>query len=312
MKRSTAVWLIIGGALILAGAIIFSTVMSMLNWNFKSLDTNKYETCVHESDKSVGEVKIDVTTADVTLKPSDDGKVKVVCYQNSKIPYAVTVKNGVLTIQEKDNRKWYEHIGINFNTPKIEVYLPTTNGFGLELDVSTGDVYIAKDFKLFDVEINVTTGDLKCLAFSAESIKIENTTGDVTLENTIVEKDVYVHYTSSDVTMRNVTVGEHTYIKGSTGDVAFHGGFGANLNVKTTTGDVKLDNFDAREMNVETTTGDVTGTLLTSKFFTVNTTTGDVNVQKYMQGYECKVKTTTGDVSIECLAIDEDGPVWRE
>ena len=312
MNRSTAVWLIIGGVLILAGAIIFCTVMSMLNWNFKSLDTNKYETNVYESDKSVGEVKIDVTTADVTLKPSDDGNVKVVCYENTKIRYTVTVNNGVLRITENDYRKWYDHIGINSDSPRIDVYLPTASGYAIDMDITTGDVSIAKDFKLLAVEIRITTGDLKCLAFSAESIKIENTTGDVTLENTIVEKDVYVHYTSSDVTMRNVTVGEHTYIKGSTGDVAFHGGFGANLNVKTTTGDVKLDNFDAREMNVETTTGDVTGTLLTSKFFTVNTTTGDVEVERYWRGYECKIKTTTGDVKIECLAIDEDGPFWWE
>ena len=310
MKRSTAVWLIIGGVLILAGAIIFCTVMSMLNWNFKSLDTNKYETNVYESDKSVGEVKIDVTTADVTFKPSDDGKIKVVCYENTKIRYTVTVDNGVLTITENDYRKWYDHIGIKSDSPRIDVYLPTASGYAIDMDITTGDVSIAKDFKLLDVEIRVTTGDVKCLASSAESIKIENTTGDVTIENTIVEKDVYVHYTSSDVTMRNVTVGEHTYIKGSTGDVAFHGGFGADLNVKITTGDVKLDNFDAREMNVETTTGDVTGTLRTSKLFTVDTTTGDVTVEKYIQGYECKVKTTTGDVSIECLAIDEAGPFW--
>ena len=312
MNRSTAVWLIIGGVLILAGAIIFCTVMSMLNWNFKSLDTNKYETNVYESNESVGEVKIDVTTADVTFKPSEDGKIKVVCYENTKIRYTVTVNNGVLTITENDYRKWYDHIGIGFDSPRIDVYLPTASSYAIDMDITTGDVSIAKDFKLLAVEIRITTGDLKCLASSAESIKIENTTGDVTLENTIVEKDVYVHYTSGGLTMKNVTVGEHTVIQGTTGDIAFHGGFGAKVSVKSSTGDITFENFDANEMNIETTTGDVTGTLRTSKFFMVDTTTGDVNVERYWRGHQCNIKTSSGDVSIECLAIDEDGPVWRK
>ena len=348
MKKSTMIWFIIGGALILAGGMIFCIVMSNLGWDFTRLDTNKYETNVYEFEESVGQVKIDISAADITFKPSEDGKTKIVCYENTKIPYTVKLKNGVLKINEEDNRKWYDHIGIGFNRTKIDVYLSVNNALKLEIDASTGDINIAKDFKLLNAEIDVTTGDVECLAYIAKNINIKSTTGDikivgtaaesirlvnssgivllentkcerlsvkgvtgeVTLKNALVEQHVYIFHTSGDVIMRNVNVGDDTYIGTTTGDVAFYGGFGADLNVKTTTGDVKLDNFDANEMNIETTTGDVTGTLRTSKFFMVDTTTGDVNVERYWRGHQCNIKTSSGDVSIECLAIDEDGPFW--
>ena len=350
MRKSTAVWFVIGGVLILVGATIFCTVMSILNWNFLALDTNKYETNVYESDESVGDVKMDLTTADVTFLASEDGKIKVVCYENSKNKHSVRVKNGVLSIGNNDLRKWYNYIGINFDSPKVTVYLPSNNGFGLEMNITTGDVKIAKEFKLFDVDIHASTGDVECLAYSAKNIKIEGTTGDVkiagteaksveikvttascslenvklervkmvcgtgniTLNNVAVESFASLHTSSGDIAMKELTVGESTYIHTTTGDVKFKGGFGAELSVEATTGDVMFDNFDANKMDIKTTTGSVTGILRTSKHFMVNTTTGDVNVEKYWRGYECNVRTTTGDVSIECLAIDEDGPHWRE
>ena len=331
MKKSTIVWFIIGGALILAGGILWCLVMSSLGWNFLALDTNKYETNVYESESVITKVTVNTSTSDVVFKPSTDGRVRVECLEQEKLNHTVSFNSRELKIELEDTRKWYDYISLfSFEDTRVTVYLPTDTEVKMDIDVSTGDVKIPSDLKLSELKISVSTGDVECFASCDGDIKIKGTTGDVRLSG-ISADDINIEVSTGRIKLANVecetlttvadtgdtkltevNVKEITSVKTNTGDVTFASGFGAELYVKTSSGDVRFENFDAREMSIETDTGDVTGTLLTSKVFTVNTTTGDVEVERYWRGYECKIKTTTGDVKIECLAIAEDGPYWRQ
>ena len=102
---------------------------------------------------------------------SDDGKCKVVCRDQEKIEYVVSVNDGVLSVSVKDQRKWYEHITImSFESAKITVYLPKTEYGKLSVKGSTCDIMIPADFSFDDVKIETSTGDVEELASATNNI----------------------------------------------------------------------------------------------------------------------------------------------
>jgi polyribonucleotide nucleotidyltransferase len=157
MKRKTKIWLIAASALILAGCILFGGVMTMLKWDFKKLSTVTYETNRYEINESYENILITVNTANITLVPSEDGKTIVECTEETKSKHAVKAENGTLEIKCTDTRKWYEHIGIGFQTTKITVYVPAGEYASLFVKATTGNTEIAKDFKFESVDISATT-----------------------------------------------------------------------------------------------------------------------------------------------------------
>ena len=273
MKKT---WIIIGASLIVLGTIIFTGVMTMLKWNFSKLSTEKYQTVSYKTTDNFGSICINSNTAKIDFVLSDEYKVE--CFESKKISHDVYVQNGTLTITEKDNRKWYDHIGIFFKTPKITVCLTKTQFNSLVVKNTTGDINVAKDFSFTDAEIHLTTGDIKYFAKTEKSLKLHTTTGDIKVSG-ISPEQLAATLTTGDITLSNVVASE-------------------KLNVKCTTGDVVFDKCDAGEIYVKTTTGDITGSLLSEKVFLTKTTTGDISVPQTVSGGKCELKTTTGDIKI--------------
>ena len=146
MSKKTKIWLVIATFLVVIGLIMSTAVMSTYNWDFTKLSTEKYETNTHEIIEEFSSISINTDTADILFATSDDDTCRVVCYEEEKVYYPVTVKDGTLTINTVDERKWYEYIGINFDMPKITIYLPGTKYGELNIKGSTGDIEIPKDF----------------------------------------------------------------------------------------------------------------------------------------------------------------------
>lgn len=317
MSKTVKIWLIIAASLILIGCIIFGGVAAMLKWDFTKLSTNKYETNHYEINEICNNISIVTDTADVAFVPSENSKCSVVCYEQKNVKHSVTVKDSTLVIEGVDSRKWYEHIGINFDAPKITVYIPQGEYGGLSISSNTGDVEIPKDFKFSSIDISEDTGDVTSYASALGSIKIKTTTGRIYIEGISAHTlDLSVStgkVTVSDATCEgNVTVGVSTgkaYLtnvacksvisSGDTGDISLKNVIAAEkLSVERSTGDVRLDGCDAAEIFLETDTGDVVGTLLSDKVFIVNTDTGKKEVPNTVTGGRCEITTDTGDIRI--------------
>jgi hypothetical protein len=84
--------------------------------------------------------------AKITFVKSADEKCRVICYEDTLEPHSVSVKNGTLEIASKNNKKWYDYIGINISSPKVTVYLPERAYSSISIDESTGDIFI-KDIR---------------------------------------------------------------------------------------------------------------------------------------------------------------------
>ena len=317
MSKKIKALLFIAALLVLLGAVLFVGVMSIMKWDFKGLVTTKYETNTYELTEDFHNISLKSNTADICFVPAEDGVCKVVCYEETNAKHAVSVQDEILTIRIDIQKKWYHYIGIQAGTPKLTVYLPKTEYGLLNIQNSTGEVEIPKNFQFEAMDISVSTGTVKNYASANGSVKISATTGAVTVEN-ISASELEISVSTGNVKASGiacqrgasliVSTGRaeltditcnHLYSKGNTGDITLRNVIAENgFSIERSTGDVKFINSDAAEIYVETDTGDVSGSLLTEKVFIIETDTGDIDVPKSINGGKCEIITDTGDIEI--------------
>lgn len=297
MDKATKIWLIAAISLILLGIIAFVGAMFMLKWDFKGLSTNKFETNGYKIDEEFKSVSIYSDTADIKLVLSENSECSVVCRERTNEKHLVTVKDGALVIELVDTRKWYEHIGIFFETPEITVYLPQGEYGALLISSDTGDVEILRGFKFESIDVSESTGDVTCLASVSDFIKIKTDTGDIRIENASADT-VDLSVSTGDISVTDLAC-KNLFSMGDTGDITLDRVIAEEkFSVERSTGDVKLQGCDAAEIFIVTDTGDVTGTLLSSKVFITKTDTGRTHVPNSVTGGRCEIITDTGDIEI--------------
>ena len=273
-------WLIIAGSLLIFGSIMFVIVMSINGWDFSKLGASEFGTNTHKIEDSFDSIFIDTDTANISVLPSTDGACRVECYEMEDAKHSVSVNGNTLFVELDDERSWYEKISFGVDSPKITVYLPSSE-YG-------------------SMVIKNTTGDIEVLGgYSFESIDISLTTGDITLDGVQCSGDISSSLTTGDTQIANAQC-KSLVSKGTTGKVKLENVIcQEKLYAKSTTGDIELDGCDGTEIEIDVTTGDVIGTLLSDKIFITSTITGDVDVPELLTGGNCKITTTTGDIIIK-------------
>lgn len=312
--------LILSLTLILLGGILFAGAMTMLKWDFKMLSTVKYETSEHTVTEEFTEILISTDTARVIFEPSEDGRVSVVCHERVKTPHAVSVENGVLRIELVGKRKWYEHIGLDLDTPTVTVKLPKGNYGALTLKSATGGVSVARDFTFTSASLKASTGSIRFAASVKGTLTVKASTGSIKLENLSADS-LDLSVSTGGITVSGATVTHDVHLSSSTGktsltalrcrDLIFEGDTGdvsltdviasGKLTVETDTGDVRLSRCDAAALDIETDTGSVTGTLLSEKLFDAKSDTGRVTVPEPDGTSPCKIRTDTGRIKLEIV-----------
>lgn len=317
MNGKMKIWFIIGASLILIGCIMFGGVMMKLDWNFKKLSTVKYETNTYEIADEFKEIQVETDTADIVFMPSDNETAKVICYEETNEKHSVWTKDSVLNIKLVDKKKWYHNIGINFASAKITVYLPVKEYGELSVKADTGDIDIPEEFSFKDINVKVSTGDIKNYASAEKNVKltastgkvfvkktsctsldIKTSTGKITVDSVDCKEDVELKVSTGKTNLTDLKCNDLTS-KGTTGDLIMENVVAEGIfNIVRDTGDVKFESCDASEINVETTTGNVKGSLLSDKVYIVNTDTGRIEVPKTVTGGKCEIVTDTGDIKI--------------
>lgn len=318
MGMGSKIWFVIATVLVIAGLIMFTVAMSEYGWDFSRLSTEKFETNTYDINEVFHSISMNTDTADIIFAASQDGTCRVECYEAETAKHSVSVQEDTLVIKIADEKAWYNHIGINFDSPKVTVYLPKTEYASLFIHESTGDIEIPEDFKFTCVDISLSTGDVNFLASASELIKIRGGTGNICVENTSAGS-LSLSVSTGKITVSNVTCQENVHIRvstgktnltdmvcknlvssGNTGDIALdHVIVSEKLSIQRSTGDVKLDSSDAAEILIKTDTGDVVGSLLTGKVFITHTDTGSVEVPKTATGGKCEITTDTGNIKIK-------------
>lgn len=317
MSKRTKIWLIVASSLVLTGCVIFAIFMSTVNWDFTKLSTVVYETNEYVIFEDFTNITIKTNTADILFLPSKNTSATVVCNEEINMKHTVSVADNELSIEVYNTKKWYEHIGINFGTPSITVYLPQAEYRTLFIKANTGEVNLPNNFTFDSILITTSTGSVENRASASELISIKTSTGKIVTEN-ITAKHLDLSVSTGNIEISNITCSNDVKISvstgksnvtditcknfltdGDTGDIYLRNVVASGrFDIARSTGDVTLNECDANKIYIETDTGDVFGTLLSEKVFITSTSTGEINVPNSTIGDKCEIITDTGDITI--------------
>ena len=309
MKKGFVFLIVFGSILFVAGSAAFG--LAFAKGVFKDNQFTKEVTETYVLEDSFNKIDVDIVTADLTFKPSEDDKTKVVSVEKEKIHHTAKVSNGTLQIREQDDRKFYEKWFGFMSKMKVTVYLPETTYEELKIDITTGNILVEDSFTFVNQKIKSTTGDLKFENVNGKSADIKITTGDVTLKNYNLENSLNIDTTTGDYTFNDVEC-EKATLHTTHGDYSLNefivngefDGDRPNLNISGTSSNINFKNCDAHNIKVKTTTGDIKGNLLTKKNFDAKATTGRVLVDNDRNATDkCYAHTTTGDIDISIGAL---------
>ena len=313
--------IIIAIALLSIGAAVFMVGLAFSGFDIAKLDNAKYENNAYDLSEEVGKIEISTQEAEITFKKSENGEIRVECYEREKVKHEVLIENGTLKITAVDKRKWYDYITFfSFGTTHVTVYLDSDYYDSLFIDNIVGKVSVPSAFSFGSSDIKTTTGDVNFGATVRENLKIKTTTGDVNIESVSAE-NIDVSVTTGRIECKKINCSDKLSLKVSTGrttltdvnckEFVSEGSTGRltlknvvatdSFDIERSTGDVSFDNCDAEKITVKTSTGDVWGTLRSEKVFNAKTTTGKVSVPNSVSGGKCEIITTTGDIEISIV-----------
>ncbi len=297
MNKTVKNWLITAAALILASAVLFVITLALCGWDITRLGTVNYATNTFEPSGDFKNITVNVYTADLELLPSEDGKCRVVCYEDEEVRHTAEVKDGALIIDTKDSRGWLGFISISFTRPTMTVYLPQNEYEFLNINTDTGNVYLPRGFTFESINIAGDTGAVSCSANVRGSVDIELDTGAMVISG-VSAGNMKLGADTGRVSLDSVTCGD-LRAETDTGDISLKNVVGTGkFELISDTGHIGLNGCDAAELYIETDTGGVSGELLTDKIFFADSDTGHVSVPKSVTGGKCEIKTDTGDIVV--------------
>lgn len=311
-------WIITAVVLLVAGVLICGISIGIMGFDFGKLSTVTYVTNTYDVSDRFQNITINGDTENILFVSAEDGKCRVVCFEEENDLHNVRVEDQTLTIDRKDKKGFRWNIGVATESPSITMYLPEKVFKQLSIESDTGDVAIPKEFSFDMINADLDTGDMSCLASAEGDIRIRTNTGlislkDVTaagmlfssdtgkmkLSDVKISGDLEIQEDTGKVILENVTCRNFTS-DGDTGSLVMTNVTASGeFNLDRNTGDIEFHGCDAETIHVETDTGDVTGTLLTEKVFITETDTGSVDVPKSANGGRCEISTDTGDIRIE-------------
>ncbi len=303
MKKSIRNSLIISVILILCGAVIVFVSLNMVEFDFTKLATDKQISVSKEISEPFYNINIKISTEDLKIAQSDSDKcsLEYICPEN--LEYNISVSDGALTIVEKDNRKWFDYIGIHMGKTEMTLYLPEKEYNNFDIETDTGDISIPDIFTFKNVKAETDTGDIELSSNVSGNLEITADTGDIIIKD-IKPKAMSIETDTGKVKLLKGK-SDSLNIETNTGDILIEDFVvKGKVNIKSNTGDVKLLKSDAGSFEIETNTGDVSGTLLSDKIFYTETDTGKINLPNEFSGGECRIKTDTGDISFKIDKIE--------
>ena len=310
----------IASALIALGLVIGIVGLWIIGFDFTRLDNHNYEERVFEIDADFDKISASGCPDDITILPSEDAEARVVCYDRERIAYSVSVKDGELSVEIEDSRRWYDYVypfGMTTKNTPVSIYLPKTEYESLDVSVDTSDVEVSDKLsfgnakiegKTCDIiwgaslsgrlSIEVSTGNVSLSEMSAQSAQITTTTGDVTVSSVEILKQLKVACSTGRINVSDSECGE-LEAQTDTGDVTLKKtDVSENVSIKTDTGDVHLEKTVAvGELDIATDTGDVSFELCDAENITVKTDTGDVTGSLLTEKIFYP-KSSSGDIEI--------------
>ncbi len=275
MKRSTKIIVILSSVLILIGLVMVSVSFAMTGGDILTYKTDEnYEKIeeVYESGE-VSAITLSARAQDVILRPSSDGKLRVIRYENETISFLSQKLYYVL-----DGDKSI-HLKITENEPYQK---KPVLGYLLQLNNKASKVIIE-------------------IPNAQENISIQTKSGDITFSGISVNEALTLKSVSGDITASTLSVGMLS-VSTTSGDIRLTDGNADSLTCSAVSGDITVNGVNTKApSSLETVSGDVDCLSYTSDgHFTVTTTSGDIETENTML-VSADFVSTSGDIDLHLL-----------
>lgn len=299
MKKSNKIWLFVAAGLVVVGVALVIVACAMGGWG----DMSDTWQVTHTVDEPFTKITVRGSSADLTIKRSENGTTYAVCTESDKITYSLSVSDGELLFRENDHRAWYDNIGISFGDRTTTLYLG-------------GDAYDA-------LTVSTSSGNVTCAApASFDEANLTNSSGNILCDENAVFGNVTMTTSSGKIDCAAKVSGRMT-VKASSGNISLRGATPRSLSVSTSSGTVKLnavtakekldvesssgniqlEKCDAGEIHLESSSGSIRATLLSDKLFDVRSSSGNLDYPASIKGGDpCTVVTSSGNVRIVVTA----------
>ncbi len=268
-------------------------------------------------DEAFTDINIEASASDFEIKKSETGKSYVTAQEKKNLKFGVSVSGGALTIEEIDERRWFEHIGISFSERKSTLYLSEPSYNSLDIEVSSGNIVSHSDIAFKNAAIELSSGKLDFHSPVSEVFEVDSSSGNIDIKNGVAES-LEINTSSGHITLSDIMV-KSLNIDLSSGDLQISRVLTDNISIDVSSGSTKLtdvisnvkteihtssgnitfEKCDSPEFLLECTSGKIEGTLLTGKIFDVRTSSGNSDYPESIEGHgKFKATTSSGDIKI--------------
>ena len=295
MKKSVVIALV----LVVVGATVFAVDFVANGFRIRSTYGDFHPESVTVEDPFT-EVRVDNGTYRVRVIPSEDGVCRVDFDASEKMTVTAEVADGVLTVKQKDLRKWYEHIGwSDIGKRYLTLYLPERTYGKLTVESGSGSVELTTPYPFGEVGIEIGSGSFSAEGLTAECLHLHISSGSGAISDVTVNEEFVAKVSSGSMKLTDIRA-ETLSAKISSGklimtDVIAEG----DAEIDVGSGGVVLDGFDAATIDIHVSSGGVKGTLLTAKMFDTHVSSGSVNVPPSdASAGLCKIRVSSGSINL--------------
>lgn len=284
MRGFVKVILIINVALLLLGGILIGVGLLLGgrgSWAFNINPGNTNFNTVEYTDNTMDlddfdNIKVDVDSMDISLVKGDEYKIEYHCIKDKEPE--INVENNILDVKRKTQNN-FNFFFMSMDSERLTITVPEDQN--VDIVVSSGDINV----NAVNVEgkIRTSSGDIDINDSNGESLSVEATSGDISIERCEYEDELKVKQTSGDSKLFEVKADD--------------------LSVEGTSGAKIIDNCEAKKAYIKTNSGDKSVSSSEFEDLTVDGTSGDTTVKDSKIG-EIKSKTTSGTFEMRSSELD--------
>lgn len=223
---------------------------------------------------SITKLNFNLTYEDVVIQKVYSDEITMEIYSNykKKLP-SYEVNNKALELKSTSS-----HI-FNYDLCKIFLYIP-------------------EDYKMQEVLINTTSGDIQINVLNAENMSINSTSGDIDAENINSDEDFSATAISGDIDIEDIKAKTIT-LKTNSGDIDVEQTQVEDMNLRTTSGSIESDKFDGEYLSLESNSGSIECNNTGCSYFTASTISGDITlILNNAPSAASSIKTKSGDIEL--------------
>jgi len=308
MKKGTKIALLVAAMLILCGGLISGLGMLAERDRRGEAPVMEFTEESREISDKFTRIALDTGMYDVTLERASDGVGRVVYLESKKLSCTISVKNGVLLIEEQDKRGVMDQFNF-FTSPALTIYLPETAFDSLHVESTTGDLEVPAAFSFGDLSYEGDTGDVSVMAEIADSLELSTDTGMITVADVTVGR-MEIETDTGDISLRKLTVQDEVEISGDTCGVRMEDVTARTLELELSTGDVYCDGLNVEhKLDMESSTGHKELSSVRCYNLVLSATTGKTVLQDVVAEGSAVLTADTGDIELEGFDAAEIGIV---